>query len=214
MRTRRSVGIALAALLACGGAAAAEPGLADSLLARMAKAPPVATPFVQVSYRHILERPLVVSGTLRWLGAGEFERDITQPFTETAKIGDGELSVQRGAGAVRRIPLARAPQLGALLAGFHALLGGDAAALTPDFTVAATGDAARWSIELTPKHAALRQQLASIELTGAGTDADCLVLNDADGDASITLLGAFAATGIPDPAPPRAALLAQCRGAR
>lgn len=214
MRRLPRLGSAALAVLVAIVAGAATPDLATAILARMARTPPVSTPFVQVSYRRILERPLVVSGTLRWLGQDRFERDIAQPFTETAKIGADELSVQRGSGQVRRIPLARAPQLGALLAGFHALLGGDASALAPDFAVAATGDATRWSIALTPRSAALRQQLASIDLTGAGTDADCLVLNDANGDTSVTLLGAFARAGVPDPAPPRAALLAQCRGAR
>ncbi|MGH8214978.1 MAG: hypothetical protein ACREPZ_04710, partial [Rhodanobacteraceae bacterium] len=66
--------VAACLLLATGVAPAAESGLAQSLLAGIAKTPPVSTPFVQVSYRGVLDRPLVVSGTFRWLGGDRLER--------------------------------------------------------------------------------------------------------------------------------------------
>lgn len=93
--------LAAVVLSAAATAALAAPGLAQSLLAGMAKTPPVSTPFVLVSYRGVLDRPLVVSGTLRWLGGDRMERDIDKPFKETATIADGMLSVRRGDGAAR-----------------------------------------------------------------------------------------------------------------
>jgi hypothetical protein len=93
---------------------------------------------------------LVVSGSLRWLGGDNMQRDIEKPFRETAKIADGTITVQRGSGEVQRMPLARAPQAGAMLAGFRALLGGDVSALQQDFTLSAQGSASHWVITLTP----------------------------------------------------------------
>jgi hypothetical protein len=207
---RRSA-CALACLLASGAALAAAPGLAQSLIAGMAQTPPAATPFIQVSYHAVLDRPLVASGTLRWLGGERLERDTTAPFQETAKLGDGELTVQRGDGRVHRIALARVPQAGAMLAGFSALLGGDAAALAQDFTLSAAGDAARWTITLTPRTATLRKHLASIVIDGRAHAPDCLTLNDANGDVTVTLMGALAQAGLPSPAPARPTLAARCQ---
>lgn len=202
------------ALAATACVAMATPPLAASLLAGMAKTPPVATPFVQVSYRGVLSRPLIVSGTMRWLGGDQLQRDIDKPFKESAKIGGGELSVQRGSGEIHRLPLARAPQAGAMLAGFRALLGGDVAALEKDFTLAAEGGTAHWVITLTPRTGQIKQQLASIVIDGREREPRCLTVSDANGDTSITLLGAMATQGLQSAAPLESALAARCRNQR
>lgn len=208
--------LALRSLLATGAllpavAPAAGPGLAGALLAKLARKPPVSTPFIEVSYRGVLSRPLVVEGTLHWLGGDRLERDVTRPFQETARAGDGELSVQRGDGAVHRVPLDRAPQVGALLAGFRALLGGDLATVQRDFTLAAQGSEARWVVTLTPITPQLRQQLQSVVIDGRAEEPRCMRVTDANGDASITLLGAMATAGLQSVAPLESALAARCR---
>lgn len=211
MRAFRNL-IAASALTAVATVAtAAAPGLAESLLAGMARTPPVATPFIQVAYRGVLDRPLIVSGTLRWLGGDKMERDIVKPFKESAKIGDGEVSVQRGSGEVHRMPLSRAPQAAAMLTGFRALLGGDVSALQQDFTLAAQGGQAHWVITLTPRGDSLRQQMKSIVIDGRAHEPRCLTLTNANGDTSITLVGAMAEQGLRSAAPLESALAARCR---
>lgn len=205
---------AIALTLASGSVLAAAPTLAESLLAKMARTPPVSTPFIQVSYRGVLDRPLVVSGTLRWLGGDRMEREIVKPFKETATIGDGELTVQRGGGEVHRMSLERAPQAGAMLAGFRALLGGDVSALEKDFTLSEQGGTAHWVITLTPTTSQLRQQLASIVIDGRDEEPRCLTVRDRNGDSSITLLGATATQGLRSVAPLESALAARCRNSQ
>jgi outer membrane lipoprotein-sorting protein len=211
---RDALPVAAFLVLVTGAASAAAPGLAESLLAGMARTPPVSTPFVQVSYRGVLDRPLVVSGTLRWLGGDRMERDIEKPFTETAKIGDGELSVQRNGGEVHRMPLTRAPQAGAMLAGFRALLGGDVSALEDEFTLAAEGGKTHWVITLAPRTTQLKRQLESIVIDGRGEEPRCLTVTDANGDTSITLVGRMAGQGLRSAAPLESALAARCRNER
>lgn len=209
----RSAAILIVSLLP-GAAMAATPTLAESVLAKLAKTPPVSTPFVQVSYRGVLARPLIVSGTLQWLGGDRMQRDIDKPFKETARIGDGELSVQRGGGEVHRMPLARAPQAGAMLVGFRALLGGDVAVLQQDFTLTADGGPAHWVVTLTPHTDSLKRQLASIVIDGRDAEPRCLSVTDANGDSSITLVGALAEQGLQSAAPLESALAARCRNSR
>ena len=210
MRVFRNA-LAAFALAAMAPAALAEAGLAEALLAGLAKAPPVSTPFVLVSYRGVLDRPLVVSGDLRWLGGDRLERDIAKPFRETAKIADGTITLQRGSGEVQRMPLARAPQAGAMLAGFRALLGGDVSTLQKDFTLSAQGSTAHWVITLTPRRDALKRQLTSLVIDGREREPRCLTMTDANGDSSITLVGALAEQGLRSAAPLESALAARCR---
>jgi len=217
-RILRDALIAFALIAWCGafaaGSSLVKPGLAESLLAGIAKTPPASTPFVQVSYRGVLDRPLVVSGTLQWLGGDRMQRDIDKPFKETAKIGEGELSVQRGSGDVHRMPLARAPQAGAMLAGFRALLGGDVSALQQDFTLSAQGGSAHWVITLAPRTTQLKRQLVSIVIDGRAHEPRCLTVTDANGDSSITLVGAMAEAGLRSTAPLASALAARCRNSQ
>ncbi|TAN04973.1 MAG: outer membrane lipoprotein carrier protein LolA [Rhodanobacteraceae bacterium] len=207
-RMRRS---ALALLALTLATAAAAPPLAARLLAGMARTPPTSTPFVQVSYRAVLARPIIVLGTLRWAGGDRLERDIEQPFRQTAKINGGEISLQRGSGEVQHVPLAQAPQVGAMLAGFRALLGGNLTVLQQDFVLTAEGDPAHWVVTLTPRTPALRQQLASMVIDGRAHDARCLTVHAANGDTSITLLGALARRGLQSAAPLQSAVAARCR---
>lgn len=211
MRALRDALVAVALTVAATAAPAAQPDLAESLLAGMAKTPPVSTPFIMVSYRGVLDRPLVVSGALRWLGGDRMERDIDQPFKESAEVADGTITVQRGHATPRQIPLARAPQADAMLAGFRALLGGDVSALQKDFTLSAQGSAAHWVITLVPRRDALKRQLASLVIDGRGHAPRCLTMTDANGDSSITLVGALAKQGLPSVAPLESAVAARCR---
>lgn len=210
MRTWRSLaGAGLAAL--AGAAGAAAPPLAVSVLAALARTPPVSTPFVQVTYNGVLSRPLVVSGTLKWLGGDHLERDVTTPFRARATLDAHEVSVQRGTGEVRRLPLSEVPQAAAMLVGFRALLGGDVAAVEQHFTLASAGNPAHWVLTLTPRSGALQQQLAAIVIDGRGNEPRCLTITDANGDASITMVGALARAGLRSAAPLQSAVAARCR---
>ncbi|MEO6967822.1 MAG: LolA-related protein [Rhodanobacteraceae bacterium] len=185
--------------------------LAATILAKMAQPAPAHTPFIQVSYQGMLDRPLVVSGQMKWLGGDNLQRDVEQPYQETAKIGNGELSVQRGNGAVRRIPASRAPQMGAILAGFRALLGGDAGVLSQDFDVSAQGNETAWVLTMRPRAQAMKSHVQSIVIDGRGNAPRCMTFSEADGDTTITLLGAMAKAGLQSTAPLQSALAVRCR---
>ena len=225
--------LVIAALLVAGAASAAPPQVnttsprasttpatstaptapfsATTLLAKIALQPPASTPFVQVSYRGVLDRPLIVSGTMQWLDATHMRRVVDKPHRAVATVDANEITVQRGHGRVHHMPLSRAPQAAAMLAGFHVLLGGDAAALQKDFDVSAQGDTAHWVVTLAPRSDAIKHQLASMEMDGSNDKPRCLIVNDANGDTSITLVGDAARAGLRSAAPLQSALAARCR---
>jgi len=201
---------ALFALVPCAAVLAAD-DLATTILAHLAKSGSAQTEFIEVSYRGMLDRPLVVSGTMKWLGGDKLERDVEKPYKMVAKIGDGQMSVQRGDGTVQSMPIARAPQMAAILSGFRALLGGDVAQLSRDFEVKAAGNEARWVLTLTPRTNDLKHRVQSIVIDGRDDAPRCMTLDESDGDTTITLVGAMAHAGLPSSVPMQSAVAALCR---
>lgn len=210
----------VAATLAWTGAHASEPApaatvgpAAAALIAALGQEPPARTAFAEARFMRILDRPLVVSGQLAWLGGDRLERRVEHPHAEVSTIAGGEVTQQRGDRPPRRFSLARAPQLRALLDSFVALLGGDAGRLGAAFEVRVEGDAAGpWALVLTPRDARVARSVADITVTGEARTSRCIEIRDADGDRTFDLLGALASRMPEHPAAD--ALAALCRGAR
>lgn len=160
----------------------------------------------------MLERPLVVSGELSWLGGDKLQRRVDHPQRETATIADGEVTQQREGKRPRHFSLKRAPQLQVLLDSFVALLSGDAARLQQSFEIRHAGDAAgAWTLTLTPRDAKVAKAVASITIDGYAKESRCMHMQEADGDLAIDLLGPLAAKMPAEPT--RDALDALCQGA-
>ena len=183
---------------------------AEALIKSLGRAPPATIAFSEARFSPLLKEPLIVSGRLSYLGGGNFDREVTAPYRETAAIRGDSVRVEREGENARTFALKRAPELGGLLAGFVALLSGDAAAVTREFSLAASGDGGRWTIELTPLDGRQRRRLQQIVLGGAGNEPACLVVLSAQGGGTVTLLGAEAAR-LPTAAATLDDLLAQCR---
>lgn len=186
------------ALLLALPSPATPPPDAAALIARLARPAPSSTEYVEVRFVHMLRKPLVLHGGLDYGGAGKLGKRVERPYRETTTIADGSVNVQREGRPPRQFPLDRAPELQALLAGFSALLGGNAAALEKYYTISLVENAANWTLTLTPRDAALSRHLREIVVDGAGGEPSCFSLHEADGDASIMLLGALAASSLGD----------------
>jgi len=157
-----------------------------------------------VRFVRVLNKPLLLRGELDYGGADKLGKRVEQPYRETTTIAAGSVDVQREGRASRHFSLERAPELQALLVGFSALLGGDAATLKKFYTVSIVDNATNWTLTLTPVAPALAQHLRSIVVDGTGTEPHCFSLREADGDASVMLLGALAATKLPQKPTPSA----------
>lgn len=159
----------------------------------------------------MLDKPLVMSGELAWLGGDRLERRVEKPMKETSTIADGAVTQVREGKQPRSFALARAPQLKVLLDSFVALLAGDPSRLGESFDVSLGRDADRWKLTLTPRDARIAKTIASIHVYGVGSTPLCMRMDESDGDTSIDLLGDLA---IKMPAEPtREGLIAQCGGA-
>ena len=67
-----------------------------------------------------------------------------------------------------------------------------------------------WTLTLTPRDVALSAHLKAFVIDGAGNEPHCFTLRQANGDASVMLLGPRAAMKLPQP-PTVATLTTLCR---
>jgi len=183
---------------------------AATLVASLNRPAPARTAFAEARFMRVLDKPLVVSGELAWLGGDKLERRVDKPQRETSTIGDGQVTQQREGKKPRSFSLQRAPQLKVLLDSFVALLGGDASRLSESFDVQLAQPANRWTLTLTPKDARIAKQISRIAIDGAGNEPRCMRMEESDGDVAIDLLGDLAAKMPAEPT--RDALAALCAG--
>ena len=178
-----------------------------TLVASLAREPPASIAFAEVRYSSLLREPLVVSGNLAYGGPGDLERQVTHPYRETTRVRGESVSIEREGENPRTLALRRAPELQSFLRAFGALLAGEAADLENDFVVVASGDYSSWELELTPTEPRTRRRVQAIVVNGRDDDPSCVATFDAQGGASVLLLGATAVA----PNIPLDELLAQCR---
>lgn len=182
-----------------------------ALIASLRRPAPADTAYTEVRFVRMLRRPLVLRGELHYGGSDQLGKRVDTPYRESTTIAAGEVTVQREDKPVRNFSLERAPELQALLASFSALLGGDAAALNQYYAIALQRAGVDWRLTLTPRSSALARQLHEMIVDGRDADTRCFSLHEADGDASVMLLSALAATKLADPPTP-AGLESLCRG--
>ncbi|HET6805719.1 MAG TPA: LolA-related protein [Frateuria sp.] len=211
MTSGSKIGAALCILVLACSANASAPDATDTLISKLGRPAPARTAFAEARFMQLLDRPLVVSGELAWLGGDTLERHVTRPHEETARIADGKVTQQRAGKGERSFSLERAPQLKVLVDSFVALLGGDPGRLRQAFAITRRGDAGGvWTLTLTPRDLDVARTVATIRIDGKGALARCMWMQEADGDVAVDLLGALAAR-MPA-APTREALTALCQG--
>jgi hypothetical protein len=187
------VGAVLAGLFPVGPVLAA-PLDAEAVIKSLQREPPAVIEFAEARFSPLLDEPLIVSGQLSYLGAASFDRRVTAPYKESTSIRGESVRVEREGENARTFALKRAPELGGLLASFVALLSGDASAVSREFGVTASGDAAAaWTIELTPLDGRQRRRLQEIVVGGAGNEPRCIAVLSSQGGGTVMLLGEGAA---------------------
>jgi hypothetical protein len=180
----------------CATAAALD---AQALIGRLAKPAPATVAFREVRFSALVSEPLIVAGELVYTDATSLDRRVTQPYRETVAIRGESVRVEREGSSPRSFGLNRAPELRGLLSGFTALLAGDSAALERNFSIAANGSDAAWTLELTPTDKRARRRLQQIVVNGRADVPQCFTMLTANGGASVLLLGAAAERELPKP---------------
>ena len=185
---RSAVAALLVTLAAPSGAASSSPDPLDALMHELAVRRSSHVTFTEVRRLAVLDRPLESSGELLYEAPDRLEKRIEKPHPETLVLAHGVLSATRGK-HTRTAELAAWPQLAPLLESLRATLSGDRSALERIFTVELTGDAARWTLKLTPRDPEAARAVSQVILKGENARLESLEILEADGDRSLLTLG-------------------------
>jgi hypothetical protein len=170
---------------------------ADALVARLARPAPASIAFTEVRLSPLLRAPLIVSGELEFSGPTSLDRHVRQPYREDTAIRGESVRVEREGEPPRSFGLKRAPELRGLLTGFSSLLTGDAAGLRRSFEVQADGTEESWALQLVPLDPRARRRLQKMAIVGHDVTPRCFSLLNAEGGASVMLLGEAAKEQVP-----------------
>lgn len=167
---------------------AASDGL-DALMHELAAHPSGHVSFTEVQHLAVLDRPLESSGELLYEAPDRLEKRILKPRPETLVLAHGVLSATRGK-HTRSMDLAAWPQIAPLLESLRATLTGDRTTLERIFSVELEGDAARWTLSLTPKDPEAARAVTRVIITGENAKLRTVETFQADGDRSLLTIGA------------------------
>lgn len=156
------------ALAACSLPAVAEEAFGPAALMRLLAAVPAAEArFTEVHRLQVLEAPLELRGTLRYVRPDRLERRVQSPFEETIRIEGDRVSVDSPSRGVRRsYALASLPAAYALVESLRATLAGDLPALERYYRLGLSGTREAWRLSLTPRDPAVAAMLTQVRLQG------------------------------------------------
>lgn len=175
-----AVAVAACGLLASGAAVALD--LAQ-LAAQLARVPAGEATFVEKRRVEMLDRTIESSGKLSFQAPDTFVRETTSPRREVLTVTGNTLSMTV-AGRPRTMQLDAVPEAAVVVEAIRGVLTGNRATLERVFVPTVGGDAQRWTLDLVPREARLRNQVASIRVAGGGSLVREVQILLADGDRS------------------------------
>ena len=137
----------------------------DTVLENTAVTPPASVGFREVRHNPLFKEPMVLTGYLEYIEAGQLRKVIETPFEEAFLIDKDHIEVERN-GKIQKIPLNKSKFLKTMLGGIEAILAGQAEYLASVFSYELTGTSSSWSLRLEPLSRSASRHLKSLLVTG------------------------------------------------
>ena len=189
---RAAIPILLLALLAAQGLRAAEPAVGpvalDELMQLLAQRRHSHVGFTEVQQLAMLDQPLHSSGELLYDAPDRLEKRTLQPKPEDLILEHGTLIMQRGSRR-RVLSLHDYPQAVPFVESIRATLAGDRKALEQYFALQFSGTLESWTLELTPRDAAVAHSVERIRIAGERDAVGTVEIRQRDGDSSLLTIG-------------------------
>jgi outer membrane lipoprotein-sorting protein len=181
MRARRFVlaVFILAAVAAPAGAQTQAGWGLPQLMATLARVKSASAQFTERKTLHVLDAPLVSSGTLLYVAPDQVEKITVLPERERIAISGDKLTIEGGT-----LSLANAPEIAAFVESIRATLAGDLPALDRSYRVELSGGPASWRLDLVPRAEKLTRLVRRIRISGTGEKITAVETDEADGDRS------------------------------
>ncbi|WP_173806975.1 LolA-related protein [Sphaerotilus uruguayifluvii] len=177
--------LALLLVLPTGGPAHAAGFDLDALMARLTQVRAGEATFVERREVFQNERgsPLALesSGRLSFAAPDTFVRETLKPRQERLAVQGNQLTMSQG-GRSRTTTLDSVPEAVVIVEAIRGTLTGNRELLERLFVPRLSGEAARWTLELVPRDARLRGQVAQLRILGAQAQLREVQMTMSDGD--------------------------------
>lgn len=182
---RRALLAGACALLLAGGAAQAAAGPFDlaQLTQLLASKRSGEATFVEKREVSVLDRTVMTSGRLSFEAPDTFVRENLKPQRERVAVVGNMLTMSRGERS-RSVALDSVPEASVIIEAIRGTLTGNRESLQKLFETSVSGSAERWSLELVPRDARLRAQVATVRVSGRQAEVREMQVVMPDGDRS------------------------------
>jgi hypothetical protein len=185
---------ALALAIVCASlssALGAESGAWDlaELMRQRARVTQARVHFTEQRNSDLFERPLILSGTLRYDSPARVEKQIDKPFKERYVVDGDALRIERDGKHPRTVSLREHPALWAFVESFRATLAGNRSTLERFYEISLEGDREHWRLLLRPRNEQMRELVDSIKIEGSNVDITAIEILEVGGDSSRLTIG-------------------------
>lgn len=177
-----ALGVALAAAPAT---AAPPPWDLTQLMRVLGQVKSASGRFTERKTLHMLNAPLVSSGTLSYVAPDRMQKVTLSPTPERFLLDGDQVTMVSGPDRqTHTFSVTDYPQIGGLVEGIRATLAGDLPTLDRYYNLHLAGDAANWQLQLEPKDTDLTRFVKSIRITGSEDHIRAIDTEESDGDRS------------------------------
>jgi hypothetical protein len=160
----------------------------DRLMALLAQRTHGHVSFVEEDHLAVLDRPVRSSGELLYDRPDRLEKRTLAPHAASLILEHGSVAIE-SRGRKHVVALRDYPQIAPFIESLRATLAGDRHALERIFQVTFEGGLDRWTLTLVPLDAKLQGVVQQIRIEGARDELQSLSILQADGDASVMMIG-------------------------
>ena len=182
--------VALAAVVAAGLAIVPRASRAaagfdlEALTALLSRIKAGEATFTETRRVELLDRTLESSGRLSFRAPDVFVRETLRPLREKLAVEGNTLTMSLGDRS-RTMQLDASPEAAVIVEAIRGTLTGNRESLQRLFATTVSGTAEAWTLELVPRDARLRNQVAQVRVVGRGATVGEVQVLLADGDRSV-----------------------------
>ena len=178
------VRLVLIALSLVGASVHASTLRLEELMATLAAIPSGEARFTEKRHVLQLDQTLESSGRLSFTAPDIFVRETLKPRQEKLAVSGNTVTMSQGSRR-RTLALDATPEAQVIVEAIRGTLTGNREVLERHFTVQLDGTLARWTLELVPRDARLRGQVARVGLSGERAAVREVQILMTDGDRSV-----------------------------
>jgi outer membrane lipoprotein-sorting protein len=156
----------------------------DALMANLAQVKSGEATFTEKRTVFQLDQTLESSGRLSFAAPDSFTRETLKPRRDRMAVVGNQLTVSQGSRS-RSTTLDSVPEAVVIVEAIRGTLTGNRETLERYFTTQLLGGAERWSLDLVPRDARLRGQVAQVRVSGRQGQLREVQITMTDGDRSV-----------------------------